>query len=351
MKTWFNYLIMAGLALTTLAACETDEDRLTIAATPTAPTLTSSAASVSLTSANATNEALRLNWTPAQYGFNAPVQYTVQMDKKGGTFAAPVTISAGSSTSLSISGTDLNQNLIKLGLAPGTASPVDVRVMAAISRPGSDASNLVYSTATTVTATPYQVIVSYPSLYVPGAYQSWTPQTAPAIVSVTNNKMYEGYVYFGAASEFKFTSAPNWDNTNYGIAATAGTLSTDGGAKNLSVAAPGYYLLKADVNALTYSTTKTDWAIIGAATPNGWNTETPMTFDAATNTWRITLDLKADEFKFRANNAWDVNFGDTGANGSLEYGGDNIKAPAAGKYLIILNLSNGGNYTYTLTKA
>lgn len=350
MKTWFNYLIIAGLALTTLAACEKDEDRLTIASTATAPALTASATSVSLTSASAGNEALRLNWTAADYGFNAPVQYTVQMDKRGGTFAAPVTISAGASTSLSVTGADLNQNLIKLGLTPGAASPVDVRVMAAISRPGSDANNTVYSTATTVTATPYQVIVSYPSLYVPGAYQSWTPQMAPAIVSVTDNKVYEGYVYFGTASEFKFTSARNWDNTNYGATSTTGKLSTDGGAGNLSVAAPGYYLLKADVNALTYSATKTDWAIIGAATPNGWDTETPMTFDPTTNTWRITLDLKADEFKFRANNAWDINFGDTGANGSLEYGGDNIKVATAGKYLVVLNLSNGGNYTYTLTK-
>lgn len=350
MKTWFNYLILAGLALTTLAACEKDEERITIASTATAPTLTTSATSVSLTSANAGNEALRLNWTPADYGFNAPVQYTVQMDKRGGTFAAPVTISAGNSTSLSVSGADLNQNLIKLGLTPGTAALVDVRVMAALSRPGSDASNMVYSPVTSVTATPYQVIVSYPSLYVPGAYQSWAPQTAPAIVSVTDNKVYEGYVYFATASAFKFTSARNWDNTNYGDSGTAGQLSTDGGAKDLNVTTPGYYLLKVDANALTYSATKTDWAIIGAATPNGWDTETPMTFDAATNTWRITLDLKADEFKFRANNAWDINFGDTGANGSLEYGGDNIKVAAAGKYLVVLNLSNGGNYTYTLTK-
>ncbi len=355
MKTWFNNLLIAGLALTTLVACEQDEDRLTIASTATPPTLTANATSVSLTSATASNEALRLTWTPAQYGFNAPAQYTVQFDKRGGTFEAPATISTGSSTSLSLSGETLNQNLVKLGLAPGNAGQYDVRVVAAINRPGNAANNLVTSTATTLTATPYLVVISYPSLYVPGAYQGWSPPTAPAIASVGSNNVYEGYVYFNTASEFKFTSAQSFSGTNYGAGAT-GTLNTDGGAGNLSVAAPGYYLLKVDANALTYSATKTDWAIIGAATPNGWGTETPMTFDAATNTWRITLDLKADEFKFRANNAWDINFGDGDSKNSkaadnlLDYGGDNIRVPAAGRYLVTLNLSNAGNYTYTLTK-
>ncbi len=356
MKTWFQSLLIAGIALATLAACEKDEDRLTLATSATPPTLTSSATSVSLTSATATNEALRLNWTPAQYGFSAPVQYTVQLDKKGGTFETPVTISAGSSTSLSVSGATLNQSLIKLGLAPNSAGQFDVRVLAALARPGNAATNSIVSTTTTLTGVPYLTVISYPSIYVPGAYQGWAPDKAPGLASVADNKVYEGYVYFNAASEFKFTSAPNWDNINYGIATTAGTLSTDGGAKNLSVAAPGYYLLKADINALTYSATKTDWAIIGAATPKGWDAETPMTFDPATNTWRVTLDLKADAFKFRANNAWDINFGDGDnkngkpADGLLDYNADNINVPAAGRYLIVLDLSKPGNYTYTLTK-
>ena len=60
--------------------------------------------------------------------------------------------------------------------------------------------------------------------------------------------------------------------------------------------------------------------------------------------------LKQDEIKFRANDAWDINLGDTKADGLLEPGGDNIKVAVAGKYLVTLNLSVGGNYTYVLTK-
>ena len=354
MKTWFNYVLAAGLAIATLVACEKDDDRLTLAPTTTAPTLTSNATSVSLASATASGEAVRLNWTPADYGYQAAVNYTVQLDRKGGTFQAPVNLSAGTSTSLSVTGATLNENLLKLGLAPNTAGQFDVRVMSAIARPGNDANNMAYSAVTTLTATPYLVTISYPSIYVPGAYQGWAPDKAPALASVADNKVYEGYIYFSMPSEFKFTSAQNWNGTNYGAGA-AGALSTDGGAGNLSVAAPGYYLLKADANALTYSATRTDWALIGSATPNGWTADTPLTYDPATNTWRTTVALTQatgndDGVKFRANSAWDINFGDTKADGLLDYNGDNIKIPAAGTYTVVLDLSKPGNYTYQLIK-
>jgi hypothetical protein len=352
MKSWFNYFLMAGLALTTLAACEKDEDRL-ILVEPAPLALTSSATSVSLNSGTATNEALRLSWTPADYGFSAAVTYTIQLDKQGGTFEAPVNISAGSSTSLSVTGATLNQNLLRLGLAPNNAGQFAVRVMAAIARPSSDPSNMVYSNAATVSATPYLVLIDYPSLYVPGDYQSWTPATAPKVASVKDNKVYEGYVYFSKASPFKFTSAPNWDNTNYGAGGT-GKLSTTGG--DLTIAEPGYYLVKADLNTLTWSATTTTWSVIGAATPGGWDADSPLTFNPITNTWTATLDLKAGELKFRANNAWDINYGDgdskngAAADGLLDLNADNIVVPSAGRYLVTLNLSNAGNYLYSLTR-
>ena len=74
-----------------------------------------------------------------------------------------------------------------------------------------------------------------------------------------------------------------------------------------------------------------------------------MTYDAASKTWTLTVDLTAEEIKFRANDGWDWNYGDTGADGSLENGGDNIPVPAAGNYTVVLDLSNPRAYTYTLT--
>jgi hypothetical protein len=59
--------------------------------------------------------------------------------------------------------------------------------------------------------------------------------------------------------------------------------------------------------------------------------------------------LTANFIKFRANDAWDLNYGDTGADGSLEAGGDNIPIEEAGTYEITLDLSSYP-YTYSLEK-
>ena len=348
MKLWFKQLFVVGIAALSLSACRKNDEQLVLQPASTV-TLTSSASSVSLTSANAAQNAVTFNWTPAQYGYSAATLYTVQLDKAGNSFKAPVEISAGNSTSLVVTVTDLNQTLIKVGLPAGASSQFEARVRSELVLNGATAATMMptYSASTTLTGSPYLVVITYPSIYVPGAYQSWSPATAPALASVSSNNVYEGYVYFNMASEFKFTSVQSWDGTNYGVGST-GKLSTTGG--NLSVAAPGYYLLKADLNSLTYTATPTTWSVIGAATPTGWDADTPLTYDAATGTWRTTLALKQDVIKFRANGAWDINFGDTKADGLLDYGGDNINVPSAGTYTVVLDLSKPGNYTYQLIK-
>ncbi|GAB2566230.1 SusE domain-containing protein [Spirosoma areae] len=346
MKSLVYNLLAAGMALVAFSSCEKEEDRLVLQP-GNALTITPSTTTVALKNEDAAKEALALTWSAAQYGFGAATNYTVQFGKKGNSFKDSIDVSALNATKLSVTGADLNQMMLKLGIPAGSAGQLDVRVKSEISRPNDGPSNRMYSAATTITGTPYLVIIEYPSLWVPGDYQGWAPDKAPKIASAKSNGVYEGYVNFSKATPFKFTSAPNWDKTNYGTGG-AGKLSTTG--DNLTIPAAGYYLLKADVNALTWSATPTVWSVIGAATPKGWDAGTPLTYDAATGTWKVTLDLKQDELKFRANDAWDINFGDTKADGLLEYGGDNIKVPSAGKYLVTLNLGVGGNYTYTLTK-
>jgi hypothetical protein len=79
------------------------------------------------------------------------------------------------------------------------------------------------------------------------------------------------------------------------------------------------------LNNLTWTATRTTWSIIGDGAA-GWSTDVQMTYDAVNKVWKVTTNLtNGAEIKFRANNDWAVNFGDDGANGSLEYGGANIK--------------------------
>src|SRR5699024_6983466 len=106
--------------------------------------------------------------------------------------------------------------------------------------------------------------------------------------------------------------------------ASPGMLTGTDGADNLTVEEDGFYRLRMDREALTYEAIKIDWGIIGEATPGGWDADTDMTFEGGKGsyTWSITTNLKPGEFKFRANDAWEINMGGTEA--SLSPDGPNL---------------------------
>lgn len=94
------------------------------------------------------------------------------------------------------------------------------------------------------------------------------------------------------------------------------------------------------------------WGIVGSATPNEWNgPDVPFYKTSQNNVFVAYTTLKEGEIKFRKNNDWAENLGDTGADGSLEAGGDNIKV-TAGTYKITMNLTtnsyNVEKYTMAL---
>ena len=185
------------------------------------------------------------------------------------------------------------------------------------------------------------------TLYVPGGHQGWNPAEAPTLYSRNFDFRYSGYVYFGEANtEFKFTAQPAWEGTNYGDGGN-GTLSTDGG--NLKVAEAGMYKIDVDLSGSPiYTMTKTEWGLIGDATPGGWDNSTPMSYDPTTGLWSVTTTLLDGAFKFRANNSWDINLG--GDLNNLSYGGDNIPA-TGGTYTITLDLSDPAAFKATIASA
>jgi hypothetical protein len=185
---------------------------------------------------------------------------------------------------------------------------------------------------------------AYPEIYVPGAHQEWDPPTAPALGSVSSDDNYEGYVWFDAGTEYKFTPARDWV-ADWGDDGADGTLEA-GGANIMAVDA-GYYKLNVDVAGLTYTAEATSWGIIGDATPGAWDSDTDMTYDAATDSWSAVITLGAGELKFRANDDWVIDLGDTDSDDVLDYGGDNIPITEAGSYLVTLFLGSP-DYTYTL---
>jgi hypothetical protein len=193
-----------------------------------------------------------------------------------------------------------------------------------------------YKVVLNVGVNPYTVTfinTSFPEkLYVPGGHQGWNPSTAPVLNGDTEGH-YQGFV--NLTDIFKFTSAPDWDHTNYGGSFEA--LDTNPSAGNLSVPAPGYYFLKVDLTTMSATATLIERVgVIGSFT--GWGEDVPMTYNAETNLWTATgLPFPAGtEYKFRMNNGWDINFGGDPAN--LVQDGANLKADA-GMYTVILSLA------------
>lgn len=181
-----------------------------------------------------------------------------------------------------------------------------------------------------------------PYLWTPGAHQSWTPATSTKLYSANMDLIYTGFSYL--TGEFKLTSAPDWAHTNYGTA--NGKLDTGGG--NLSVASAGFYFIKANLNDMSYSVVATNWGLIGAATAGGWDTSTAMTYNQADNSWNVTTNLTAGEFKFRANDGWEINVG--GTTDHLTQNGSNLSVSAAGNYTVKLYLINDETSYCTVTK-
>ena len=93
----------------------------------------------------------------------------------------------------------------------------------------------------------------------------------------------------------------------------------------------------------------TDWGLIGSGTPGGWDSDQNMTYDPVNDVWTITLDLITGDIKFRANDAWAINYGDPTGAGKLVQDGDNIPISADGNYTITLDLS-GAIYRYTVVE-
>lgn len=101
-----------------------------------------------------------------------------------------------------------------------------------------------------------------------------------------------------------------------------------------------YMLMFASINAQILTV-----GLIGSATPGGWDTDTDMVQDPdSAHLWTLTMALLDGEAKFRANDAWDINWGDTDFPiGVGTQGGPNIPV-LGGTYDITFNSKTGAYY-------
>ncbi len=195
-------------------------------------------------------------------------------------------------------------------------------------------------------------LVRYPypeKMFLVGGVTSagWTPTAAIPFVN-TGSGTFEIYAHLNSGDGFKFLPTNVDFSGDWGVnPSTAGAIIQDG-ESNASVGTSGFYRITLDFVNKTYTTTLTDWGIIGDATPAGWDNDTNMTYVSG-YTWAIDVTLTSGAFKFRANDGWGINFGD-GGSGKLAFNSNNnIPSPGAGSYHIEMILDPVNGYTYTVT--
>ncbi|MBA5629115.1 SusF/SusE family outer membrane protein [Moheibacter lacus] len=337
LKYIFGILFISGM----ISSC-TDDDYTMLSGSEQAPTVSVTGDTTQvLLSENASLEALAFSWNETTLNVNTPVTYILEAALGGTNFAAPATLQNSTETSFSMTVGQLNSRAVTFGILPETQGTIDFRVIARI---GTTDNHDLISETVSITVTPYTDVLDLSTPW--GVVGSATPNgwNGPDVPfwkqqGSENNGIIVAYATL-TDGEIKFRMNNSWDapNINYGgNSSTSGSLVQDG--PNIPVTA-GKYKITIDLNALTYSIETWSLGIVGSATPNGWDgPDVEMVFDSSSDQFRAIVALAEGEMKFRLNNDWGTNWGDTGNDGVLDLGGDNIMV-TAGKYVVTVNMND-----------
>lgn len=204
-----------------------------------------------------------------------------------------------------------------------------------------DVENMTYTITTDGQEPQDDPTAKYDYIYVAGDADGWSGNGGK-LASVKGENNYFGF--FTPDGGFKFQKEQDSWAVNWG--GTDGVLVADGA----NIIASGLVYVNANIGNMTYSVTNiTSMGIIGDATAGGWDNDIALTYNAETGSWEATGVVLTDgTIKFRANGAWDINFG--GALDDLVANGENITVEA-GTYRVVLTLVCPGEYTATLIPA
>lgn len=322
----------AGRTLRTLfftsmlpAALVSCGDDLTLAPDPATrdrvPVLAASASTLKLEQAAFNATAVEFTWAPgSNHGTNAAIEYTLEFDRGGGSFAAPVAVPMGRGVyARAYTVAELNDFLTtRLKLVPDAAGSVQVRVKSATA--GSSVAP-DYSNVLTLAATPYRPVSSTLYLLGSAAPNGWDAGKAAALKRDSVVPFVFTYQGTLAAGEFKLITTLGQFLPSYNRGAGAGKLvyRTDDAQpdEKFTVTEPGAYKLTVNLVALTVAVEKqagpaySQLWIVGDATPKGWDIDNAAALRQDPNDpflFEFNEVLKAGEFKIATARSWDAPF-------------------------------------------
>lgn len=334
------------LAMIGLNSCETEDDIIFIAQEPDGFALTNTTLpQYILTSSTGSNIGERFTWTPADFGVQTNVSYDLQRSILG-DFSDAVLVGTTTGNEIAMTIGQMMAVATEAGLDNNPATPAPntgsfaVRVRAYV---GNGGDTEVFTDAKTISVLLQEAStggsgISESSWGIIGsAYNDWGDGGSDAKFYTTDTEnVFVSYVTL-LTGEIKFRENNDWAK-NYGDDGADGTLE-EGGA-NITVT-EGDYKITMNLNDMTYTMEPFKWGIVGDGY-NNWGEDGPdakFYYDYTTDTFKVGVKLLDGEIKFRKNDEWGTDFGDSGLDGTLDAGGDNIPV-TAGHYTVTLDFNS-----------
>jgi hypothetical protein len=239
MKSIIKFLFSALFLTALVSSCKKEENKVYFEG-GTNPVLKSSvAAALTLTRANADNQAVVFSWSNPDYKFNTgvssqDVSYVMQIDTTGANFMSSnlQEISIARELSKALTVKDLNTILTKLLLNDGQAYNVEFRIKATLAN---GLAVPLYSNVIKLSIIPYlDVAIPVPTtnaLFITGdgTPSGWTnaPPTAQKCVRVSLTE-YNVTMSFQPGKYYKFLSNLSQWQPQYGLKAASGGDATGG---------------------------------------------------------------------------------------------------------------------------
>lgn len=355
-----KHSFLATVTILGLSSCE-DREIITIENQSAPIVMDLSAQNLVLDSNFPANPALTINWDAATFTVPVEVKYQVEISASE-TFTNPqVLVVSTLETFKSFTTLEMNNAAKLIGLVPDVVQKMYFRVS---SFTGTNSDLLQKSNVTSLSVKPYlaRPIYSYTDLYLIGDATAggWDNFATNGNLLPMLKKSEAGkYEFTGLfkAGGFKMIKVKGDWTAQFGLGSATGVLSTDGGSGDIKVLTEGYYKLTVDTANLTYTfvpvtnpgTTYEKISMIGTSTDGADVQLTKSTFDA--HLWMAKkVSMKTGVFKFRANNAWDVNWGTNSEYFGIGVaGGADIPLAAEWTYDVYFN-DVTGNYTLIPTE-
>lgn len=304
-----------------------------------------------LSEENASEVVETFKWGKMDFGYQAAINYYVEVDLQGKDFANAQEVTAVNSTSAEVTVAALNKAMLELRkvykFQYEAAQSVEFRVKGSVSQSATP----VYSNAVQSVVTAY---FTYNKVWVIGDFCGWGHGDSQFLYEYDEERpnVFEAWIDFGGKAQngFKVTGAANWDNENWGTpeGASIGSepesiqLINDGGSGNISVYSNRYYKFSfnTSTSVLTRLETMNSLRITGSAVGGS---DIVMDFDNKAQEFFALATVANGNIKFSTDDS--KNYGKGSADGTLVTNGQEI-AVSAGTYEIRVNLNNSLDMKY-----